>query len=223
MQKTILIASSIGLLALGACTTIDPQTGERVPNRVATGAIIGAGIGAAAGAATNTSDGEQTRRNALIGAGIGAIAGAAVGDYMNDQEERLREQMRDRGVEVARTAENEVTLIMPDGITFAFGSADVRPQFRQTLQQVAETLRQYESTTVDVIGHTDSVGSDAFNLDLSQRRAESVASVLVGAGVQSARIVTVGEGERVPVATNETEQGRAANRRVEIKLRPVVA
>jgi outer membrane protein OmpA-like peptidoglycan-associated protein len=223
MYKTSILLVTTGALALAGCMTTDPETGERRPARVINGAIIGAGIGAVAGAATNTSDSEQTRRNAIIGAGIGAIAGAAVGDYMNDQERKLREEMRGRGVDVQRTAENEITLVMPAGITFDYDRADVKPEFINTLGDVVDTLVQYPSTTIDVIGHTDSRGSDDYNQNLSERRASAVASVLMREGVQSQRVITVGAGERSPKADNGTDAGRAANRRVEIKLRPITA
>lgn len=221
MMKRMMTAAMVACVGLTACATVDPQTGERVPNRAATGAILGALGGAALGAVTNTSDGEQTRKNAILGAGIGAIAGAAVGGYMDEQERKLREQMRGTGVGVTRTAENEITLNMPSDITFDFDRASVKPEFRSTLGSVAGTLRDYPSTTIDITGHADSVGSDAYNQDLSLRRAAAVAQTLTDQGVQPQRIAAQGRGELQPVASNATPEGRAKNRRVEIRLRPV--
>jgi len=220
LQKTLSTAM-IAAIGLAGCTTIDPQTGQTVPNRAATGAILGALGGAAIGAATNTSDGKQTRTNAILGAGIGAIAGGAVGGYMDAQERKLRAQMQGTGVGVTRTAENEITLNMPSDITFDFDRATVKPEFRSTLGTVAGTLRDYPSTTVDVVGHADATGSDAYNMDLSLRRASAVAQTLTDQGVQPQRIVAQGRGSQQPVASNATADGRAKNRRVEIKLRPV--
>jgi len=157
----------------------------------------------------------------MIGAGIGAIAGAAVGGYMDQQEKKLREQMAGTGVGVTRTAENEITLNMPSDITFDFDSAAVKPQFRTTLGDVATTLREYPSTTIDITGHADSQGSDEYNQELSLRRASSVAQALTDRGVQPARIIAQGRGEQQPIASNQTAEGRAKNRRVEIRLRPV--
>ncbi|MFZ4602405.1 MAG: OmpA family protein [Caulobacterales bacterium] len=215
---TVAMAACVGL---ASCATVDPQSGERTPNRAGTGAIIGAISGAALGAATNTSDGRETRKNAIIGAGIGAIAGAAVGGYMDAQERKLREQMAGTGVGVTRTAENEITLNMPSDITFDFDKASVKPEFRSTLGSVSTTLRDYPSTMIDVTGHADSVGSDAYNMDLSLRRAAAVAQALTDQGVQPQRIAALGRGSQQPIASNATPEGRAKNRRVEIKLRPV--
>lgn len=205
-------------LAVG-CTTTDPYTGQQVPNRTANAAIIGAIGGAAAG----TLAGGDDRRNAMIGAGIGAIAGAGVGAYMDAQQRKLSEQLRNTGVGVARTGENEITLNMPSDITFDVDRSDVKPQFQQTLYNVAQTLREYESTTVDVAGHADSTGTDEYNMALSQRRADAVARVLTTNGVNPVRLVAVGFGESRPIASNDTVAGRAANRRVEIKLRGVTS
>ena len=210
----LMALAMVGLAAAG-CTTIDPVTGETVRNNTGTAAIIGAVGGAVLGAAAGGDD----RRNAVIGAGIGALAGAAVGNYVDRQEAQLREKMRGTGVTVNRTADNEITLEMPNDITFDFNRAEVKPQFAQTLQTVARNLADFSSTTVDVVGHTDSVGSDAYNMGLSQRRADAVTRQLVSFGVQPVRIVAVGKGESQPIASNATEAGRAQNRRVEVKVR----
>jgi outer membrane protein OmpA-like peptidoglycan-associated protein len=142
---------------------------------------------------------------------------------MDNQEKKLRERLGTSGVGIARTAENEITLNLPENVTFDFGKSNLKPQFRGPISQVAQTLKEYPSTTVDVMGHADSVGSDAFNQTLSQHRADAVASALRQDGVQPERLISIGYGENQPIASNETPDGRAKNRRVEIKLRPVTS
>ena len=139
---------------------------------------------------------------------------------MDAQERKLREETAGTGIDVIRDGDNQV-LRMPSGITFAYDRAVVQPQFQPTLNDVASVLAQYPKTYIDVFGHTDSDGADAYNQTLSERRAASVADYLVTRGVQSARIATRGFGETQPVASNGTEQGKASNRRVEIKIAPV--
>ncbi|MGE0828483.1 MAG: OmpA family protein [Hyphomonadaceae bacterium] len=215
MRAFIVLASVAAFAA--ACTTTDPYTGEVRQNRTGTGAIAGA-IG---GAALGTLAGGDDRRNAIIGAGIGALAGAAVGNYMDRQEARLREDLRNSGVGVTRTAEDEIMLNMPADITFDFDRAEVKSQFLPTIREVAQTLAEYPSTTVDVIGHADSVGTDSYNQELSERRAMAVGSVLINNGVQRPRLLAVGMGESQPIVSNDTPSGRAQNRRVEIRLKAV--
>lgn len=181
----------------------------------------GAGYGAAAGAVVGLlSAGNNPFKSAMIGAAAGALVGGSVGYYQDKQEAKLRQQMAGTGVDVVRTGDN-ITLDMPGGVTFAFNSADLNAQFYPVLDKVAATLAEYDKTVIEVAGHTDSVGSDAYNQQLSERRATSVASYLTSHGVKHARIVTLGAGEGHPVATNETEEGRAQNRRVEITIVPV--
>ena len=134
----------------------------------------------------------------------------------------LRARTAGTDVQVTREGDNLV-LNIPSGITFAYDSADVQPQFKRTLDQVADTLAQYNQTYIDVYGHTDSTGSEAYNLDLSRRRAESVANYLVSRGVSRARLETIGYGEQYPVGDNMTAAGRMENRRVEIRITPVTA
>jgi outer membrane protein OmpA-like peptidoglycan-associated protein len=213
----LLIAASIAALGLAGCTTLDPNTGERVPNRAATGAIIGAITGAAAGTAAGGDD----RRNAVIGAGVGALAGGAVGGYMDRQEARMRQEMAGTGVEVVRESESQIKLVMPSDITFDTNRSYVKSGFQPVLADVARALVAQPSTTIDVIGHADSTGSDSYNQALSERRAQAVTSYLAGNGVQPVRMAAYGMGESQPVATNATEDGRTRNRRVEIKVRAI--
>ncbi len=209
------ILAGVGaLLVLAGCTTIDPYTGERDPNRAATGAIIGAIGGAAAG----TLAGGDDRRNALIGAGIGALAGAAIGDYMDDQETTLRQRLANTNVGVQRVSQSQILLTFPADITFDFDRADVKSQFVPTLSNVGGVLSNYPQTTVDVVGHADSVGADAYNQQLSERRAMAVSSVLVNNGVIRQRLIAQGAGETRPIADNATPDGRARNRRVEVYI-----
>ena len=205
----------VGLTALvfaAGCTTFDPVTGERSPNRAGTGAIIGA-LG---GAALGTLAGGDDRRNAAIGAGIGALAGAGIGAYMDNQEETLRQRLRNSGVTVTRVNDQQILLNFPAALTFEFNRSDISPGFVPTLQQVSAVLRDYPQTTIDVFGHTDSVGSDEYNMQLSRERANTVAGIFARNGSQQAGLYTPGFGESRPIADNSTDFGRAQNRRVEV-------
>ena len=209
-------AVSAILLTTAACTT-DPYTGQQTINRTA----VGIGVGALSGYLLGDLVGGDHDRNAkVIGAGIGAIAGGAVGNYMDQQEAELRRQTAGTGVDVYRQGD-ELVLRMPSGITFPVDRYDIQPQFQSTLNQVAQTLSSYNQTYIDVLGHTDSTGSDEYNEALSQRRAQSVSDYLSAHGVALARIGTRGYGEGQPIASNDTDAGRAENRRVEIKVVPV--
>lgn len=217
--KMLVLGVSAGALVLAGCTTTDPYTGETVRSNTRTGALAGAAAGALLGYLTNTSDSEEGRTNALIGAGIGALAGAAVGNYMDRQQAALRQELAGSGVTVVRQGDNLI-LQMPSDVTFATNSADVQAQFFPVLDDVARVLNQYNQTTVDVVGHADSTGSDAYNQTLSERRAASVAAYLISRNVLRERLYVAGMGERAPIASNDTPEGRAQNRRVEIIIRP---
>ena len=210
-------ALAAALLSTTAACVTDPVTGERQISKAA----IGAGLGVVGGyLAGDLIGGRSDRTEKIVGAGIGAIAGAGVGAYMDRQERELRERTRGTGVEVDRNG-NELVLNMPSGVTFATNSYAIQPQFQQTLNDVAQTLAAYPSTYIDVYGHTDSTGGDQINIPLSQNRAQSVASYLAQRGVNMARIETQGFGSSQPVADNNTEAGKQANRRVEIRIVPV--
>jgi len=204
---------------LGACTT-NPYTGERETSNAAKGAGIGALAGAAIGALTNTSSGKQAGRNALIGAGIGALAGGGVGYYMDVQEKKLRDRLQGTGVSVTRVGDN-IILNMPGNVTFKTNSSDINSSFYEVLNSVAIVLKEYEKSTVEVMGHTDNTGSDGYNMDLSQRRASSVAQYLISQGVYAPRLIVQGFGESRPIASNATPEGREQNRRVEIQISPL--
>ena len=203
---------------LSSCSTVNPYTEEKQTSKLA----IGAGIGAAGGAVIGylTSDNKNRQRNALIGAGVGALAGGSVGYYMDVQEAKLRQRLRNSGVSVTRVG-NQIVLNMPGNVTFASNSPDINAGFYDVLDSVCIVLKEYEKTTVDVIGHTDSVGSETYNQQLSEKRARSVAQYLAGRKILQDRLLLVGRGETQPVASNNTPEGRSQNRRVEIKIVPL--
>lgn len=200
-----------GLLIAGCAR--NPETGQMEMTRTGLGATIGALGGAAVGAVAG--DG----RGALVGAGIGALAGAGVGAYMDRQEAELREDLAGSGVDVTRQGDN-IVLNMPSHVTFGFDSTEIQGGFQGTLNDVSQTLASYEQTYVDVIGHTDSTGTAAYNQDLSERRAVAVADFISARGVIPPRINVGGYGETQPIADNGTQVGRQQNRRVEIYIRP---
>lgn len=218
MKKSRLMLSGLAafsLVTVSACVT-DPNTGERKVSRTAMGGIGGAGLGYLLGSVI----GGKTAR--IVGAGIGGVAGAAVGYQMDKQIKELKESTAGSGVDVSEVGDGEGILVnLPDGVTFAVDSTTISPSFQATLDQIAASLKQYPDSLIDVFGHTDSTGSDAYNLDLSKRRADAVARYLISRGVSSARIQTQGMGESYPVASNDTAEGRSLNRRVEIKITPV--
>ena len=220
MKRGIIIAS---VLALTACTTSnnDPLTGQRQKSNTLTGAGIGAAAGALGGflIAKNKSGGDQ-RKSALIGAGIGALVGGGIGAYMDKQEQELRTQLQNTGVSVTRSGDT-IILNMPSNVTFASGQDALNAQFFQVLDAVGIVLNKYPQTLLDIDGHTDNTGSTEFNQALSERRAVSVARYLNSRQVDSRRLLVVGFGETRPVAPNETEAGRSANRRVEVRISPI--
>lgn len=207
MKSTLIVFAAAAMLA--GCANVS----DRTLGTTAGGAIIGAGVGMMAGG--------DDKRNAAIGAVVGGLAGAAVGVYMDRQEEELRRQTEGTGIEVQRVGD-QIALNMPSGITFDVNSAAIKGDFYGPLDQVSTTLMEYPKTAIDVVGHASSDGDDAYNQALSERRADSVSSYLVNSGVQSVRLTSFGMGETQPIADNATPAGRAANRRVEILLTPIV-
>ena len=205
-------ALALGSLLLAGCAS----TGNPDTAKTRSGAAIGAGIGAVIGL---LSKGDKFD-NAAIGAAIGGLGGAAIGSYQDQQERKLRAQLANTGVEVQRVG-NNITLDMPGGVTFATNSSDINANFYPVLDQVAATLGEFNQTVIEVAGHTDSTGARAYNMTLSERRAGSVVSYLSGRGIARERMIAVGAGPDHPVDTNETAEGRAQNRRVEITIVPV--
>ena len=219
LKAALVLVIAAGLAA--GCQTTDPYTGETKTTSATYGALIGAGAGAAVGMISGR-DAKQRRQRALIGAGVGALAGGAVGAYMDKQEDELRKVMRDSGVTVTRKGD-DIILNMPGNITFRTDSADLNSQFFKVLDGVAQVAKKYDKTIIEVAGHTDSTGTAEYNKGLSQRRATSVADYLMTRGVAQVRIMTAAGGEDHPIASNATEQGRSANRRVEVTLSPLTA
>jgi outer membrane protein OmpA-like peptidoglycan-associated protein len=222
-MKTMFKTGTLAALAvtlLGGCASYTGQTSDpNDPNRTRTGALIGAGIGAVAGLLSG-GDATERRQRALVGAGIGGLAGGGIGAYQDRQEAELRRQTAGTGIDVTRDGD-VIKLNLPDGVTFDFNKAELKPQFYPALNNVAATLREYNQTIVEVTGHTDSIGSDAVNQRLSEQRASSVGNYLIGQGLMRERFEIVGMGKRYPIASNDTESGRALNRRVEIRVVPV--
>jgi len=219
MKRGLVLASA---LMLAACSsTTDPLTGRPQVNNTVSGAGIGAAVGAVSGLliARNKS-GSSQRKSALIGAGIGALVGGGIGAYMDNQEQELRQQLQNSGVSVTRNG-NEIILNLPSNVTFATNQDALSPQFFQVLDSVAIVLNKYPKTLLDIDGHTDNVGSDVSNQALSERRAVSVARYLNSRQVDSRRLQVIGFGETRPIADNASDAGRAANRRVEIRISPL--
>ena len=214
--RTIKLTALFLCLAFAfASCAVDPNTGQRTLSKAGQGAVIGAAGGAILGVIIGGD-----RKGAIIGAGIGALAGAVVGNYMDQQEAELRQATAGTAVEVSRKGE-QIQLTMPDTVTFATGSADLSPQARTTLAEVADVINKYEKSYVDIIGHTDDVGTAANNQRLSEQRAASVAQYFMNQGLRSERIRSEGRGETLPIASNATPEGRSQNRRVEIIITPL--
>lgn len=211
------------LQALQGCTTYDPYTGEEKTSNATRGAAIGAGI-AAIGAAIESSDDDARTRNQRIlkAAAAGGAIGGSVGYYMDRQEAKLREKLRGSGVRVVRDGDNLI-LVMPGNVTFDTNSSAIRPEFDDVLESVGLVLKEFDKTLVEVTGHTDSTGSDSYNLALSRERANAVANQLRTYDVAADRILTQGYGESRPIASNSTPEGRQQNRRVEVVLVPITA
>lgn len=215
ISKFPLVLAAASLTFVAACEEGGPNDYDNTKQ----GAVIGALGGAALGALTN-NDGSVRDRNqaALIGAALGAGAGAAIGNNLDKQAEELRRSLR-QDVGVSNNGRNLVVVLSQD-LLFATDSTAVSGVSRNELNIVAQSLNKYPNTTVNVIGHTDNVGAAAYNLDLSQRRAQAVSSVLINGGVSPSRIRSIGRGEDQPIASNLNAQGRQANRRVEIIITP---
>jgi outer membrane protein OmpA-like peptidoglycan-associated protein len=216
--KLLRVAGLAAVLIVTGCTTTDPYTGEQKTSKTTQGAAIGAAAGAVLGVATSSK--KDRGKGALIGAAAGAAIGGGIGQYQDRQEAELRQQLEGTGVRVQREGDM-LKLIMPGNITFAVNSEQIQSGFYDVLDSVALVIRKYDKTLVDIRGYTDSTGSFEHNQALSERRAQSVASYLIGQQIAAGRVRTAGYGPRYPVASNNTEAGRAQNRRVEINLQPM--
>ncbi len=223
---TPLLLATAAAMGLAACqptsSPYDPgygagyDTGSQ-QNKTQAGAVTGALIGGFIG---GTRKGDDKLAKAATGAIVGGLIGGAIGAQLDRQAAELRSDIRNDRVSIVNTG-NQLVVTMPEGILFATDSATVMGGLMNDLYAVADNLNRYPNTRVEVIGHTDNTGSAAYNMDLSQRRAQAVAAVLRQGGVSTGRIVAYGRGEDQPVASNLTPEGRAQNRRVEIIIRPV--
>jgi len=216
-MKTHFIALPILVtaLALGGCASTQ-QTIQDNPNTAA-----GVGIGAVGGALIGSAvagSGNRTEA-AIIGAVVGGLAGGFIGNRMDEQERALRQQMANTNVDVERRGDN-IVLVFPDNITFATGSSQVKPEFMNVLDSVAQSLQQYPDTRIQIAGFTDNVGSPSANQRLSEDRAFRVRDYLSTRGVAVQRMTPIGYGASRPIASNDTAAGRAQNRRVEITIQP---
>ena len=205
------IALLTTVAALTACATDDPN--QRAKVGAAVGAVAGAVIGNQA----------KSDRGKYVGAIAGAAAGAAIGNYMDKQQHELEEQLaaeqQAHQIELERVREDTIKLNLSSEVSFDYDSASLKPSFYPSLDKIATVIRDHQQTAVEIVGHTDSRGSEAYNQRLSEKRAEAVANYMIQQGVSPARITTSGRGELEPRGTNSTEAGRQLNRRVEIFLR----
>ncbi|MCC5970357.1 MAG: OmpA family protein [Pararhodobacter sp.] len=207
--KPALALAASALLVAGC---VDPYSDtNRTTTGMAAGAVAGGVLGAASGSRDRTAA-------TILGAGVGAIAGGAIGAALDRQAAELRSQL---GSEIdVRNTGDEIVVTMGQDILFATDSATLRADLRSDLRAIAANLQRYPDSAIVVTGHTDSTGSMAYNQSLSERRADSVAAVLIESGVSSRRVVAQGAGQTRPVASNDSAAGRAQNRRVEIVIRP---
>ncbi len=213
-MKKIVLASLIAA-TLSGCAANDPN------QKTKTGAAVGAAAGALLGYAVDDGTG-----GVLAGAAVGALAGGGVGYYMDKQQKEMEAALADeqaRNELKIQQLENETLKIdISSEVSFDFDSASLKSAFTPTLNKVADILQRYPNTIIHVVGHTDSVGSESYNMKLSERRAQSVVDYLSAEGVSSDRLFAIGKGENEPRATNDTEAGRQLNRRVELFVKPVI-
>lgn len=216
-----LTAATIVLMIAGCATTPDDPN-RKTKQGAAAGAVLGAITGAIVGHQQDRSGGAL--KGALIGGAAGGALGAGVGHYMDKQqaefEQQLATERQAHQVEVERLKNENLKITMSSEVSFDFNSAAIKPAFNRTLDKVADILKRYNRTTIQVIGHTDNIGSDAYNQELSEKRARSVAWYLQDQGLAPRRVGTEGRGESQPRATNSTEAGRQLNRRVEMLIIP---
>jgi len=221
MRKTM-IAGLVSAMVLVACATSPNDPNAQAKQKAAAGAALGAIAGAIIGYQGDHSGGAL--KGALIGGAAGGAIGAGVGHYMDKQqaefEQQLAAEQRAHQIEIERLKNENLKITMSSEVSFDFNSAEIKPAFGNTLDKVSDILERYNRTHITVVGHTDNVGSDAYNQRLSQRRSESVAYYVERRGVQSSRVRTEGRGESEPRASNTTEAGRQLNRRVELLIIP---
>ena len=213
MKKTLAAILTTLLMATPLLAQDASQTNDKTKKGAAIGGIAGAVVGAVIG---NNRGHHSAKRGAVVGAVAGTAAGAIVGAMIDKQERELRQI---QGVNVQRTANDELNVSVQNEVLFDFNSSALRPASRNALREMANVFERYPDTTLRVEGHTDSIGTAAYNERLSERRASSVANYLENLGVRSSRIRAIGYGESQPRATNNTASGRQLNRRVEIHIK----
>lgn len=208
MRKAI-ACTATALLALTACASMD-ESQQQTAKTTGIGAAAGAAVGAIAGGSDNRG------RGAAIGAALGALGGYVWSQRMENQQKQIETATQGTGVEVQKTQDNRLKVMIPGDLSFDPGRADIKPNFRPVLDRFAQSLVENPATVIQIVGHTDSTGNDASNVQLSRDRANATRDYLASRGVTTNRIATDGRGSREPVATNDTNEGRARNRRVEI-------
>ncbi|NER60750.1 OmpA family protein [Pseudomonas sp. MAFF212428] len=222
MRRLIIVATAAAVLT--GCAGQNPYDNQGQTQQGSTGMSKTAkygGLGALAGAVAGAAINHNNRgKGALIGAAAVGAAAAGYGYYADRQEAALRESMANTGVEVQREGD-QIKLIMPGNITFATDSANIAPSFYSPLNNLANSFKQYNQNTIEVVGFTDSTGSRQHNMDLSQRRAQAVVTYLTSQGVDGSRVSARGLGPDQPIASNADANGRAQNRRVEVNLKPI--
>ncbi|MBB1075845.1 OmpA family protein [Rhodoferax sp. 4810] len=220
----LLLAAAV-TTALTGCVTMDEYGNPQPMSQTAQGAGLGALAGAATGAALGSLS-ANAGRGALIGAIGGALVGAAVGNYMEQQrldfERALANEIQRGDIRIEKLPNDQLLVSMTSNTAFDFDSTRIKPGFYSTMDKIANIVNQYGKTQLTIGGHTDSVGSDQYNLDLSRRRAAAVQSYLLGDQVLPARLSAYGYGETQPIASNNNEDGRQLNRRVDITIVPIV-
>ncbi|MDD2730435.1 OmpA family protein [Malikia sp.] len=218
MNRNILIATLAGAVVLSGCANMSEEQKSGTGKGAAYGAAAGAVLGAITGSGT-----KGAVRGAAVGAAAGALGGYAWSSRLEQQKRELEASTRGTGVEVTQTADNQLKLHIPSDISFDSGRADIKSNFRSILDDFARGLQNNPNARVSIIGHTDNVGSDAVNDPLSINRAASVRNYLTSRGISSSLISIDGRGEREPIASNDSADGRARNRRVEIFVSEVAA
>ncbi len=224
MKKSRLrMAAGCLALFLTAALALSGCAGTGQQSRTGTGAAVGAAAGAALGALAGQiagGDTESTLKGAAIGAGVGAAAGAGVGYMLDQQEKEYKAALAQSEAAAVRREQEILAVVLKGDLTFATDSWTVKPGLVDEIERIAQIMNRYPASTAMVEGHTDSVGKEAYNLELSKKRARAVADLLVQKGVAPHRIRSGGYGETLPVADNTTPEGRRLNRRVEIKIDP---
>lgn len=205
---------SLCLIAFTACA-MQTKTQKGATYGAAGGAVAGGIIGQIIG-----HDTKATLIGAAIGAAVGGAGGAAIGNMMDKQEAEMRQALADSEAAAIRREGNLLAISLKGDVTFDTNSAIIKPGLYSEIDRIANVLVKYPQTVIQVEGHTDSTGSESYNMELSTRRAETVKNLLVQRGVDPARILTLAFGETAPMASNDTDYGRAQNRRVEIKVAP---